>query len=139
MKGLGKERIVLFTQFFLTHDEPITVKQLQQMVERYNGEKVKRQTIYDDLNAIDIVIGLKCEHVPDQVGRTLQWSRGGVPKVNQIILPFDFGEQICVSLPDGKMIITKVVSYKVYYDAIKVNTINGTFDSSLCFKASDYR
>ena len=77
MKGLGKERIVLFTQFFLTHDEPITVKQLQQMVERYNGEKVKRQTIYDDLNAIDVVIGLKCEHVPDQVGRTLQWSRGG--------------------------------------------------------------
>lgn len=77
MKGFGKERIVLFTQFFLTHDELITVKQLQQMVERYDGEKVKRQTIYDDLNAIDIVIGLKCEHVPDQVGRTLQWSRGG--------------------------------------------------------------
>ena len=65
--------------------------------------------------------------------------KGGVPKVNQITLPFDFGEQICVSLPDGKMIITKVVSYKVYYDAIKVNTINGTFDSSLWFKASDYR
>lgn len=75
MKTSCKERIALFTQYFLSHDEPITVKQLQRMAEHYCGEKPKRQTVYDDLNAIDIVIGLKREHLPDQVGRTFQWSK----------------------------------------------------------------
>lgn len=75
MASFNKERICILLEYFLTNDKPITVKQVQQMVEQYCGEKVKRQTIYDDLNAIDIVIGLKREHVPDQRGRTLQWSK----------------------------------------------------------------
>ena len=75
MAQLNKERIALFTNYFLTNDKPVTVKQIQQMFERYSGEKVKRQTIYDDLNAISIVIGLKCEHVPNSIGNTLQWSK----------------------------------------------------------------
>lgn len=75
MAHFNKERVILLTEYFLTNGRPITVKQIQRMFEQYSGEKVQRQTIYDDLNAIDIVIGLKCEHVPDQVGRTLQWSK----------------------------------------------------------------
>ena len=75
MAHFNKERVIMLTEYFLTNDKPITVKQLQQMFEQYSGEKVKRQTIYDDLNAIDIVIGLKREHVPDRRGWTLQWSK----------------------------------------------------------------
>ena len=75
MAHFNKERVIMLTKYFLTNDKPITVEQIQQMFEQYSGEKVRRQTIYDDLNAIDIVIGLKREHVPDQRGRTLQWSK----------------------------------------------------------------
>ena len=75
MAHFNKERVIMLTEYFLTNDKPITVEQIQRMFEQYSGEKVKRQTIYDDLNAIDIVISLKREHVPDQRGRTLQWSK----------------------------------------------------------------
>ena len=75
MSAHNKERIILLTEYFLTNGKPVTVKQMQRMFEQYSGEKVQRQTIYDDLNAIDIVIGLKRENVPDQTGRTLQWSK----------------------------------------------------------------
>jgi hypothetical protein len=75
MVHLNKERVIMLTEYFLTNDKPVTVKQIQQMFEQYSGEKVRRQTIYDDLNAIDVVIGLKREHSPDQRGRTLQWSK----------------------------------------------------------------
>lgn len=75
MAHFNKERVIMLTEYFLTNDKPITVEQIQRMFERYSGEKVTRQTIYDDLNAIDIVIGLKRERVPDQRGRTLQWSK----------------------------------------------------------------
>lgn len=75
MAHFNKERVIMLTEYFLMNDKPITVEQIQRMFEQYSGEKVKRQTIYDDLNAIDILIGLKREHVPDQCGRTLQWSK----------------------------------------------------------------
>ena len=75
MAHFNKERVIMLTEYFLTNDKPITVEQIQQMFEQYSGEKVKRQTIYDDLNAIDILIGLKRERVPHRRGWTLQWSK----------------------------------------------------------------
>lgn len=57
--------------------------------------------------------------------------------MKQITLPFDFGEQICVSLPDGKAIETNVKSYTIYNDKIVVNTTNGAFDADVCSYSPD--
>jgi predicted DNA-binding transcriptional regulator YafY len=59
--GYTKERIVLFTQYFLTVNKPISVAGLIDMFERYSGSKVKRQTIYSDLNAINMIAPLSCK------------------------------------------------------------------------------
>lgn len=53
-----------------------------------------------------------------------------------IKLPFDFGEQVFVFI-GGRIIETKVKSYTVLNDKIVVNTINGAFDSEICFKSPD--
>ncbi len=54
----GKERVALFTKYFVEDGKPISVKKLMAMFEEYSGEMVKRQTVYNDLNAIDVVIPL---------------------------------------------------------------------------------
>ena len=54
----GKERIALFTRYFIEDNRPITVYQLMEMFEKYSGVKTYRQTVYSDLNAISVVIPL---------------------------------------------------------------------------------
>ena len=56
-----KERIALFTHYFLTVNKPISVMGLIDMFERYSGSKVKRQTVYSDLNAINMIVPLSCK------------------------------------------------------------------------------
>lgn len=71
-----KERIALFTKYFLEDGKPITVKQLCSMAERHSGFRPKRQTVYDDLNALDIAIGLNRENLCEAgPGRRVVWSR----------------------------------------------------------------
>lgn len=55
----GKERIALFTRYFIEDGKPITVKGLIKMFEDYSGVPIRRQTVYNDLNAIDVVIPLE--------------------------------------------------------------------------------
>lgn len=73
-----KERIALFTKYFLEDGKPITVKQLCSMAERHSGFRPQRKTVYDDLNAIDIAIGLKRECVgvcENSSHRLYLWSK----------------------------------------------------------------
>ena len=57
----SKERVILFTKAFLTQKKAFTVEDMINMFQRYSGEKVKRQTVYSDLNAISIVVPLVSE------------------------------------------------------------------------------
>lgn len=78
MRDFTKERIALFTRYFIEDGRPITVKQLTKLAEDYCGYPPRRQTIYSDLNCIDIAIGLKREIIGLNTGRggyTALWSR----------------------------------------------------------------
>lgn len=71
-----KERIALFTRYFIEDGRPITVPQLMKKAEDYCGFMPQRQTVYDDLNAIDIVLGLEKEIRAHSSGRghAVYWS-----------------------------------------------------------------
>ena len=54
-----KERITLFTKYFLEVNKPISVQGLIKLFEDYSGGVVfKRQTIYNDLAEMSIVLPL---------------------------------------------------------------------------------
>ena len=54
-----KERIALFTKYFFEVNKPISVQGLIKLFEDYSGGVVfKRQTIYNDLAAMSIVLPL---------------------------------------------------------------------------------
>ena len=53
-----KERIALFTQYFCEVNKPISVKELIRLFENYSGTTVKRCTVYNDLNAMSVVLPL---------------------------------------------------------------------------------
>lgn len=75
-KDFTKERVTLFTRYFIEDGRPITVSQLMKKAEDYCGFMPKRQTVYDDLNALDIAIGLNRENLCEAGrGRRVVWSR----------------------------------------------------------------
>ena len=54
-----KERITLFTKYFFEVNKPVSVQGLIKLFEDYSGGVVfKRQTIYNDLAAMSIVLPL---------------------------------------------------------------------------------
>ena len=75
-KDFTKERVALFTRYFIEDGRPITVAQLMKKAEDYCGFMPKRQTVYDDLNALDVAIGLNRENLREAgPGHRIVWSR----------------------------------------------------------------
>lgn len=75
-KDFTKERAALFTRYFIEDGRPITVPQLMKKAEDYCGFMPTRQTVYDDLNVLDIAIGLNRENLCEaEPGRRFVWSR----------------------------------------------------------------
>jgi hypothetical protein len=73
MVQLNKERIALFTNYFLTNDKPVTVKELQDMFFNYCGEYSGRDTIYNDLESINMIVPLEGKRTGGN--NTIYWSK----------------------------------------------------------------
>lgn len=73
MVRLSKERIALFTNYFLTNDKPVTVKELQDMYFNYCGERLCKGTIYNDLESINMIVPLEGERTGGN--NTIYWQK----------------------------------------------------------------